>query len=171
MLASTISDQLRRNIDALRQRGFRLSIDDFGAGYTSVQQIIEYTADTIKLDRALVSTARRTRQTWEAIAASAGLSVEAELDGGLFAGGPETVHDLIRHTPDDHSSLMVIGHNPTMAYLAQLLDDGEGGVDAVAAMSGGFPPCAMAVFSVPDSWSSLDVGGARLVAFHVGRAD
>jgi diguanylate cyclase (GGDEF)-like protein len=53
--AIKFSDQLRRNIDALRQRGFRLSIDDFGAGYTSVQQIIEYTADTIKLDRALVS--------------------------------------------------------------------------------------------------------------------
>ncbi|MBZ7920685.1 bifunctional diguanylate cyclase/phosphodiesterase [Ensifer adhaerens] len=53
--AVKFSDQLRRNIDALRQRGFRLSIDDFGAGYTSVQQIIEYTADTIKLDRALVS--------------------------------------------------------------------------------------------------------------------
>ncbi|MGO4618676.1 putative bifunctional diguanylate cyclase/phosphodiesterase [Ensifer sp. 2YAB10] len=53
--AVKFSDQLRRNIDALRQKGFRLSIDDFGAGYTSVQQIIEYTADTIKLDRALVS--------------------------------------------------------------------------------------------------------------------
>ena len=53
--AVKFSDQLRRNIDALRQNGFRLSIDDFGAGYTSVQQIIEYTADTIKLDRALVS--------------------------------------------------------------------------------------------------------------------
>lgn len=53
--AIKFSDQLRRNIDALRQNGFRLSIDDFGAGYTSVQQIIEYTADTIKLDRALVS--------------------------------------------------------------------------------------------------------------------
>ncbi|MBP1870609.1 diguanylate cyclase (GGDEF)-like protein [Ensifer adhaerens] len=53
--AVKFSDQLRRNIDELRQKGFRLSIDDFGAGYTSVQQIIEYTADTIKLDRALVS--------------------------------------------------------------------------------------------------------------------
>ena len=53
--AVKFSDQLRRNIDALRQNGFRLSIDDFGAGYTSVQQIIEYTADSIKLDLALVS--------------------------------------------------------------------------------------------------------------------
>lgn len=52
--AVALGDQLNRNIDTLRERGFRISIDDFGAGYTSVQQIIEYPADTIKLDRALV---------------------------------------------------------------------------------------------------------------------
>jgi diguanylate cyclase (GGDEF)-like protein len=53
--AVKVSDQLRWNIEELRRKGFRLSIDDFGAGYTSVQQIIDYAADTIKLDRALVS--------------------------------------------------------------------------------------------------------------------
>ncbi|OJF94005.1 putative bifunctional diguanylate cyclase/phosphodiesterase [Pararhizobium antarcticum] len=52
--AVKLGDQLHRNIQSLRDKGFRISIDDFGAGYTSVQQIIEYTADTIKLDRALV---------------------------------------------------------------------------------------------------------------------
>ncbi|WEZ84205.1 EAL domain-containing protein [Rhizobium sp. 32-5/1] len=52
--AVKLGDQLHRNIQSMRDRGFRISIDDFGAGYTSVQQIIEYTADTIKLDRALV---------------------------------------------------------------------------------------------------------------------
>jgi c-di-GMP phosphodiesterase len=53
--AVKVSDHLRENIEELRRKGFRLSIDDFGAGYTSVQQIIDYAADTIKLDRALVS--------------------------------------------------------------------------------------------------------------------
>lgn len=57
--AVTLGDQLRQNIEALRARGFRISIDDFGAGYTSMQQIIEYTADTIKLDRALVDNLAR----------------------------------------------------------------------------------------------------------------
>ncbi len=52
--AVKLGDQLHRNIESLREKGFRISIDDFGAGYTSVQQIIEYTADTIKLDRILV---------------------------------------------------------------------------------------------------------------------
>ncbi|MDQ0319383.1 diguanylate cyclase (GGDEF)-like protein [Pararhizobium capsulatum DSM 1112] len=57
--AVTLGDQLRQNIEELRARGFRISIDDFGAGYTSMQQIIEYTADTIKLDRALVANLAR----------------------------------------------------------------------------------------------------------------
>nr|WP_210333516.1 bifunctional diguanylate cyclase/phosphodiesterase [Rhizobium sp. ARZ01] len=52
--AVKLGDQSQRNIDALRAKGFRISIDDFGAGYTSVQQIIDYPAETIKLDRVLV---------------------------------------------------------------------------------------------------------------------
>ncbi|MBB3978708.1 diguanylate cyclase (GGDEF)-like protein [Rhizobium azooxidifex] len=52
--AVKLGDQSQRNIDMLRSKGFRISIDDFGAGYTSVQQIIDYPAETIKLDRALV---------------------------------------------------------------------------------------------------------------------
>lgn len=52
--AVKLGDQSQRNIEMLRAKGFRISIDDFGAGYTSVQQIIDYPAETIKLDRALV---------------------------------------------------------------------------------------------------------------------
>lgn len=52
--ALKLGDLSLDNIDRLRDDGFRISIDDFGAGFTSVQQIIEYAADTIKLDRALV---------------------------------------------------------------------------------------------------------------------
>ncbi len=57
--AVKLGEQSRRNIDILRARGFRISIDDFGAGYTSVQQIIEYPAETIKLDRELVESLTR----------------------------------------------------------------------------------------------------------------
>ncbi|SIR01795.1 diguanylate cyclase/phosphodiesterase [Rhizobium sp. RU20A] len=52
--AVSLGDQLRQNIQRLREGGLRIAIDDFGAGYTSVQQIIDYMADTIKLDRDFV---------------------------------------------------------------------------------------------------------------------
>ena len=42
----------------------------------------------------------------------------------------------------------MIGHNPTMAYLAQMLDDGDGDAEAAAGMNEGFPTGALAVFAV-----------------------
>ena len=62
---------------------------------------------------------------------------------------------------------VIVGHNPTMAVLAQLLDDGEGDVEAGNAMAAGFPTSAVAVFEVAGAWADLDV--ARLTGFHVGR--
>jgi phosphohistidine phosphatase len=67
------------------------------------------------------------------------------------------------------SVLVVVGHNPTMAYLAQLLDDGSGDDEAGSQMARGFPTGALAVFDVAGSWTELDLASARLVAFHVGR--
>ena len=42
-------------VQAIRRAGFRVAIDDFGVGYTSIQQLLEYPADTIKLDMAIIT--------------------------------------------------------------------------------------------------------------------
>jgi phosphohistidine phosphatase len=120
-------------------------------------------------DHALVSAALRTEETWGALASGAGWSLEPELDRGLYTAGPETALDIIRLTSDDVDSLVVVGHNPTMAYLAQLLDDGAGDPAATAAMLGDFPTSAVAVFDYDRSWAELAEESASLAAFHVGR--
>jgi phosphohistidine phosphatase len=120
-------------------------------------------------DHALVSAATRARETWEALAAGGGWSVEPNLDDGLYSAGPDTALDLIRGIPADAAVLVVVGHNPTMAHLAQLLDDGEGDPEASTAMASGFPTSAVAVFEYDGAWADLDLTSARLVAFHVGR--
>ena len=119
--------------------------------------------------RALVSDAARTRGTWAALAGGAGWDVVPEFDASLYAAGPDTALDLFRETDDAVDTLVVIGHNPTMAYVAQMLDDGDGDADAAAAMNEGFPASAVAVFAVHGAWADLEMGGARLTAFHVGR--
>lgn len=53
--AAGLNDTNRRGVDALRAAGLRIAFDDFGAGYTSIQHITDYAANTIKLDRALVT--------------------------------------------------------------------------------------------------------------------
>lgn len=119
-------------------------------------------------DHALVSAATRTRQTWDALAGAAGWDVEATFDRGLYSAGPETALDLMREAPDGARTLVVVGHNPTIASLAQLLDDGEGDAEAGNQMALGYPPSGMAVFEYDGAWADLDQESARLVAFHVG---
>jgi phosphohistidine phosphatase len=121
-------------------------------------------------DATLISSARRTTSTWLAVAEGGSFDVEPTPSEGLYNAGPETALDLVRETSDDVVSLVVIGHNPTIAYLAQLLDDGTGDEDACREMAIGFPAGALAVFDVTGSWADLDLASARLVAFHIGRS-
>ncbi len=67
--------------------------------------------------------------------------------------------------------MVVVGHNPTMGSLAQLLDDGDGDADASDRMMAGFPTSAVAVFGFEGPWADLAPGTATLRDFHVGRGD
>jgi phosphohistidine phosphatase len=123
----------------------------------------------IRPDHALVSAAARTRQTWEALADAAGWVLEADVDRGLYTAGPETALDLMRSTPAEAGTLVVVGHNPTIAYLAQMLDDGEGDTEASNEMALGYPAGAATVLEYDGAWADLGAGTARVMAFHVGR--
>jgi phosphohistidine phosphatase len=123
----------------------------------------------VEPDLALVSAAVRTTQTWEAVAEAAGWELAATYDRSLYAAGPETTLDLVSEVPADIRGVVVVGHNPTVAYLAQLLDDGEGDAAAAAEMAFGYPTSAVTVFAYDGAWADLAPGSARVVAFHVGR--
>lgn len=47
--------EVLRTGDALREQGARLAVDDVGAGYSGLRQIIEVLPDYLKLDRSLVA--------------------------------------------------------------------------------------------------------------------
>jgi diguanylate cyclase (GGDEF)-like protein len=47
-------DALRKALDEMRRRGARVAIDDAGAGYSGLQQVMRLQPDIIKLDRSLV---------------------------------------------------------------------------------------------------------------------
>jgi phosphohistidine phosphatase len=120
-------------------------------------------------DHALVSAAARTQETWTSLAEGAGWTLEPDYDRGLYSAEPATALDLISLVDDVVGSLVVIGHNPTMAYLAQLLGDGEGDPALEGELLGGFPTSATAVFAYDGAWADLSEGSARLVGYHVGR--
>ena len=118
-------------------------------------------------DGALVSAAVRTRETWAGVAAAADWAVTPTYSEPLYGAGPESALDLIRSTDPSVSCLVVIGHNPTMAYLASVLDDGTSDLSNEMAM--GYPTSAVAVLDLDGEWADLDQGTCTLVAFHVPR--
>jgi phosphohistidine phosphatase len=123
----------------------------------------------IEPDQALVSEAVRAQQTWEAVNDGGGWDLEATSNDALYEAGTETALDLVRETDELIRTLVVVGHNPTIASLAALLDDGEGDDEASTAVTLGFPTSALAVFSYDGDWEDLDEASASVVAYHVGR--
>lgn len=123
----------------------------------------------IEPDAALVSDALRTQETWAAVAGGAGWDLEPEFSSSLYAAGPDVAIDLVRETDAGVTTLVVIGHNPTMAYVAELLDDGEGDVEASTSLiTRGFPTSGLAVFAVLGDWTTVGPAACRLESFHVG---
>lgn len=120
-------------------------------------------------DAAYVSYAARTRETWDVVAAGAGWTLQPEYDGNLYGTDEDGVLDLVRGTPDAAATVVVVGHNPTMGMLVQLLDDGEGAATGSVSL-GSFPTSTAAVFTADGAWADLAPMQARLDAFHVARA-
>lgn len=52
--AITEWQELRRNLDRLRQAGYRIAIDDVGSGYSSLISVVELEPDYLKFDLSLV---------------------------------------------------------------------------------------------------------------------
>jgi phosphohistidine phosphatase len=139
-------------------------------GYDDAVEAGRWLADSgFAPDAALVSSARRATTTWLALAEGGSFEAAATYSDGLYLAGPEAALDLVRETRSEMASLIVVGHNPTAAYLAQLLDDGTGDPEAGNRMAIGFPTAALARFEVTGTWRELDLASARLVGFHVGR--
>lgn len=119
-------------------------------------------------DHAKVSAAARTVETWQAVADGSGSAAVADFTDALYTAGPESALAVLRTAPDGARVLIYIGHNPTAAYLAHLLDDGRADPVAFSAMSRGYPTAALTVLSYDGSWADLASGMARITGFHVG---
>ena len=55
-------DTLQRHLNELRSNGFAISLDDFGTGFSSVEFLIKFPFDIVKLDRSLVRAYMETKK-------------------------------------------------------------------------------------------------------------
>jgi phosphohistidine phosphatase len=120
-------------------------------------------------DFALVSSAERTRETWAEVAEAAGLvDCAVSFDEALFNGSADRVLEALQAAPESARTVIFVGHNPTAAYLAHLLDDSEGDPAAMAGLLRGFPPAALAVLAIGVPWAELGAETGRVEDYYVG---
>lgn len=110
----------------------------------------------------LVSTAARTRQTWELVAGELGRPIDAVAPESLYLGSAETLLNEIREAPDTVTDLILVAHNPGLQELARDLAGPQSDRDALTGMGAAFPPAALARFVFDSAWAELVAGGATL---------
>jgi phosphohistidine phosphatase len=121
-------------------------------------------------DAVLCSPARRARETLAAVGAAFPKPVrqDTDFDTAFYGAGPQELVNRFRVLDDSIDSVLVVGHNPTIADLTLGLA-GDGEADALARAAEKYPTGGLATLRYEGSWSALDWGGAFLAEFVVPR--
>jgi phosphohistidine phosphatase len=116
-------------------------------------------------DLILVSTARRTLETMEALEPWDATPLVEPMDA-LYLADAAQILNALHAVPETVRSAMVIGHNPGMHDLALALVHGSARATSAAhRLEKGFPTAALAEFSVPGPWWQIGQRGGQLVRF------
>ncbi len=123
-------------------------------------------ADTgVPFDLALCSTAARTRETWKLAVQELPQRPKTVYEERLYEASPGQLIAVLNETPDDVHSVLLIGHNPGVRGLADILAGRSEG-DAQERMGRrGFPAAAFAVLTFTGSWKSVEPGVGTLLDY------
>jgi phosphohistidine phosphatase len=115
-------------------------------------------------DRALVSPATRTRETWALASQALEQTPAADFDERIYEATPQAILKAIQETPPNVRTLLVIGHNPGLQELAaQLIAAGD--VEARQRLKEHFPTSALAAIGIASDWGGLHPHAGRLEHF------
>ena len=116
-------------------------------------------------DGSAVSTARRTRETWDGLASAFSGAIPVGYEDRLYDAGPEAILAVLRETDPQVRALVVVGHNPGLHETARLLI-ASGDVEARERLNEGLPTSGLAVIDFAgDGWENLHPRGGRLERF------
>ena len=135
-------------------------------GHSDAPKIAAYmTRHALIPDRAVVSPATRTRQTWDLIAAGIRPAPRATYDERLYDATPQAILDIVKQSGRNVSTLLIVGHNPGLHEVAiSLVATGE--EDTRQRLSEKFPTSALAVIDFAlDDWSRVHTQAGRLDHF------
>ncbi|MBB3018322.1 phosphohistidine phosphatase [Microvirga lupini] len=115
-------------------------------------------------DLAIVSSARRTQETWERVQPILG-EIEMRLDGRIYEAPVGRLLEVVREVGAETGTLLLIGHNPGFEELAKLLI-GEGDMDGILRLGQKYPSAGLAVIDFElASWADVARKAGRLERF------
>ncbi|GGJ89190.1 phosphoglycerate mutase [Pilimelia anulata] len=116
-------------------------------------------------DVVLCSPARRTRQTWHAVAVALADAARPEVTyrAEIYESGAPGVLALLHDLGEHAGTVLLVGHNPTVSDMSALLAP-------AAVEEGGLRTSGIAVHRPRVPWARLGAGDAVLVEQHTPRA-
>jgi phosphohistidine phosphatase len=119
----------------------------------------------LSFDLALCSTATRTRETWKLAVQEFPQRPKTVYEERIYEASPGELIALLNETPDDAQNVLLVGHNPGIQGLADILAGSAEGDARDRMSSRGFPAAAFAVLSFSGSWKALEPGVATLLDY------
>ncbi|MBB3967161.1 SixA phosphatase family protein [Rhizobium metallidurans] len=118
-------------------------------------------------DLALISTARRTQETWALVGAELPDDIARRDVGEIYEAAADRIAAVVRGVDASVRTLLVVGHNPGLQELAiDLVADGE----RLAGVREKFPTGALAVIDFAVAWGAVTEGSGVLERFVVPRS-
>jgi len=112
-------------------------------------------------DGILCSSSVRTRETLDLVRPYLGRKIPVMIERRVYLADAHRLLTLLRNLPADWDSALLIGHNPGLAELVELLRDPGASRCAAAGKS---PTAALAVFDLPvTDWTRVDSGMGALI--------
>ncbi|MFF8967721.1 SixA phosphatase family protein [Streptomyces sp. NPDC014995] len=119
----------------------------------------------IPIDLALCSTATRTRETWKLAVHEFPQRPKTVYEERIYEASPGELIALLNETSDDVRNILLVGHNPGIQGLADILSGSDEGEARERMSRRGFPAAAFAVVSFDGSWKSLEPGVGTLLDY------
>ncbi len=115
-------------------------------------------------DRVLVSSAQRTRETWERMAPAFAPAPPAAFEDRLYESGTDAILTAVKATDRSAAALLVIGHNPGLYDTARLLLAHRG--REAHQLDDGLPTAGLIVIDFAETdWRKLAARSGRLEDF------
>lgn len=116
-------------------------------------------------DLAIVSSARRTVETWALVHPELGEIVPHRLEKRIYEAPYESLVEVIKAVPDEVRTLLLVGHNPGSEELAEAMT-GYGDRFAAQRMQTKYPTAGLCVLDFDsEHWSGITERSARLDRF------